>query len=240
MPMKRVLVINPNSSLKMTNDIKNTLSCIQSDVTVEVIRMPNAPNVLESFTDYTLAGAQMIEYCRRNDMTVYDGILIACFGDPCLFALKEIIPVPVIGIAEAAFSRALLLGYQFSVLAASKKALPMMESLIDSYGLQSRNAGTLTLGMPIEEFLTKESELEKRLLKVIEKAKETQAEVVIYGCAGMTMISKKRIMEKTGIAVLDPILSGISTLLAIIGDGDDISEAGLYTPISHNAEHARQ
>ncbi len=229
MPMKRILVINPNSSLKMTKDIKDTLSCIRSDVTVEVIRMPNAPNVLESFTDYTLAGAQMIEYCRQNDMTVYDGILLACFGDPCLSALKEMMPVPVIGIAEAAFSRALLLGYKFSVIAASNKALPMMESLIDNYDLQTRNAGTVTIGMAIEEFLEEESELEKNLIKMIEQTKEKKAEVVIYGCAGMTMIPKNRIQEKTGITVLDPIQSGISTLLAIIEDKDSISKAGLYT-----------
>lgn len=226
--MKKILLINPNSSIKMTEDIKATVSELRTDADIEVIRMPHSPNVLESFTDYTLAGAELIKYFQENDLTAYNGILLACFGDPCLFALKELSPVPIVGIAEAAFSRALLLGYRFSVLAASKKAQPMMESLIDSYGLQSRNAGTLTLGMPIEEFLSDQTALEGKLLALIEKAKEKQAEVVIYGCAGMTMISKNTIMEKTGISVIDPVISGVSTLLSLLEDGDGISNSGLY------------
>lgn len=227
--MKKLLVINPNNSAKMTQDIKETIQRKNISAEVEVICMNNSPIVLESFTDYTLAGAEIIHYMREHDMKVYDGILLACFGDPCLYALKEISPVPVLGIAEAAFSRALLLGYKFSVLAASRKARPMMESLIDSYGLQARNAGTMTLDTPIEEFLEDEKLLEEKLIKVIEKAKENHAEAVIYGCAGMTMVPKKIIMEKTGVSVIDPVISGVSTLLAMLSDEDAISSAGLYT-----------
>lgn len=227
--MNKILVINPNSSVKMTQDIKDTIGRAKFRAEAEVISMVDSPNVLESFTDYTLAGAEIIRYLKGHDMTGYDGILLACFGDPCLYSLKEISPVPVIGIAEAAFSRALLLGYKFSVLAASSKARPMMESMIDSYGLQARNAGTLTLETPIEELLSDEKMLEDKLLQVIQKAKKNQAEAVIYGCAGMTMVSKKKIMEKTGIAVIDPIISGVSTLLALLSDEDRISGAGLYS-----------
>ncbi len=228
MPMRRILVINPNSSEKMTRDIRETLSKENLPAQIEVICMKKAPPVLESFTDYTLAGAEVIEYFTEQDMTRYDGILLACFGDPCLYSLKEISPVPVLGIAEAAFSRALLLGYKFSVLAASSKALPMMESMIDTYGLQARNAGSMTLNTPIEEFLSDAEQLEGKLLKVIQGAKEKQAEVVIYGCAGMTMVSKKKIMEQTQVSVIDPVITGVSTLLSLLSDGDSVSGAGLY------------
>ena len=228
--MKKILVINPNSSQKMTKDIEETIFKAGVNASVEVICMPESPNVLESFTDYTLAGTEIIKYFEKYDMTVYDGILLACFGDPCLFSLKEISPVPIIGIAEAAFSRALLLGYKFSVLAASSKAQPMMESMIDSYGLQARNAGTMTLGTKIEDFLSDPNLLTEKLITVILKAKDNHAEVVIYGCAGMTMVSKKKIMEKTGISVIDPIISGVSTLLAMLSDNDRISGVGLYSP----------
>lgn len=238
--MKRILVINPNSSQQMTRDIWNSLSYDRADVAVEVIRMPKAPLVLESFNDYTLAGAEVLKFFRQNNISSYDGILLSCFGDPCLYALKEVSPVPVIGIAEAAFSRALLLGYKFSVLAASSKARYMMESMIDSYGLQSRNAGTLTLGVAIEDFLADEELLEKRLIHAIEQAKERHAEVVIYGCAGMTMIPRQKIMDKTGMILIDPVVSGVSTLIAMLADGDSIADAGLYRNISQNAVHARQ
>lgn len=226
--MKKILIINPNSSEKMTEDIRKTAQQSETDVQIEVIRMAASPVVLESFCDYTLAGREIITYLKENDVSAYDGILLACFGDPCLYALKENVSVPVIGIAEAAFSRALLTGYKFSVLAASEKAVPMMESMIDTYGLQGRNAGTLTLHTNIEEFLHDADKLKQKLLQAITEAKQKEAETVIYGCAGMTMVSKTNLMEQTGISIIDPIVSGISTLSAMISDGDKISKAGLY------------
>lgn len=238
--MKKILIINPNSSIQMTQDIENTIAKEDIQAKVDVVCMKHAPNVLESFADYTLAGAEVIRYLKEHDMDVYDGILLACFGDPCLFALKEIATKPVIGIAEASFARALVLGHRFSVLAASWKAMPMMESLIDSYGLQTRNAGTMTLNTPIEEFLSNQDMLEEKLMKVIQEAKNNHAEVVIYGCAGMTMVSKKKIMEKTGVSVIDPIIAGVSTLLSVLSDEDEISRVGLYIKTGQNAGDARQ
>ena len=36
----------------------------------------------------------------------FDSVLLACFGDPGLFALREVSPVPVVGLAEAAMQEA--------------------------------------------------------------------------------------------------------------------------------------
>ena len=47
--MRKLLIINPNSSPKMTYDIKMTL---KEQSGLDIINMPKAPEVLESFTDY--------------------------------------------------------------------------------------------------------------------------------------------------------------------------------------------
>lgn len=61
--MKKILIINPNSSQQMTDDIRHTVSYAQSDrVSIDVVRMEKSPFVLECFSDYTMAGAQVISY----------------------------------------------------------------------------------------------------------------------------------------------------------------------------------
>ena len=114
--MKKLLIINPNSSEEMTRDIRNTLAYAQDgDFALEVVSTPGSPHVLESFSDYTEAGANAIALLRRlaaQGPFPYDGVLLACMGDPCLFAVKEACPVPLVGIAEAGISTALLLGYK--------------------------------------------------------------------------------------------------------------------------------
>ena len=155
--MKKLLIINPNSSEEMTRDIRNTLAYAQDgDFALEVVSTPGSPHVLESFSDYTEAGANVIALLRRlaaQGPFPYDGVLLACMGDPCLFAVKEACPVPLVGIAEAGISTALLLGYKFSILAASAKAKPMMESMVLSYGLTDRLASVETFAQPIDAFM---------------------------------------------------------------------------------------
>ncbi len=50
--------------------------------------------------------------CRHATLDAYaengagvDGVLLACFGDPGLHALRELAPCPVLGLAEAPASR---------------------------------------------------------------------------------------------------------------------------------------
>lgn len=227
--MKKILVINPNASESMTESIRNTAASHASpDIAVEVIRTPNAPNVLESFTDYTNAGREVLIMLDRLPLENYDGILLACFGDPCLAALKEKSPAPVVGIAEASMAMALLLGYKFSILAAVDKAKVMMEQLVLSYGLKERLATVESLKVTIEDFMEDAGLLEARILDRGQHAMAQGCEVLIYGCAGMTMLAAEDLSEKLGIAVLDPVVCGLAALEGIVGKGLKVSKIGLY------------
>ena len=91
--MKKILIINPNSSQQMTDDIRHTVSYAQSsDVSIDVVRMERSPFVLESFSDYTMAGAQVISYLNElkgQSPFPYDGVLLACMGDRALGAVPR-------------------------------------------------------------------------------------------------------------------------------------------------------
>ncbi|RCX09574.1 allantoin racemase [Anaerobacterium chartisolvens] len=226
--MKKYLVINPNSSQKMTEDIRRTIQGLglpNSDA--HVVCMEKAPPVLESFTDYTIAGAEAVKYVSEGNAGGCSGILLACFGDPCLYALKECARVPVVGIAEASLSIALLLGFKFSIAAAASKARPMMESMVKGYGLESRMASVESLDLNIEDFINERELLENKLTECGKRAIQKGAEVLVLGCAGMTMISE-RVEKSLGIPVVDPVKAGMGALYAIAETGLCISRLGLY------------
>lgn len=228
--MKQILLINPNSSEKMTSDIQDTVSRLNiPDLAVTVVKMPDAPEVLESFVDYTVAGTEVIKYLNQLQPTgkQYDGVLLACFGDPCLYALKEICQVPVIGIAECAMSIALLLGFKFSILASSTKAKPMMEATVKAYGLEARMASVETFNLPIADFVNDKEVLRNSILNSSKAAKAKGAEVLLLGCAGMTMIGDE-IEAQVGIPVIDPIKTGIVILNAILDAKLSVCKTGLY------------
>ncbi len=227
--MKKILVINPNSSESMTESIRQTVAAHRSgEFAFEVIRTPNSPNVLESFADYTLAGREVLAKVNTIPAGMYHGLLLACFGDPCLEALKEVSAAPVIGIAEASMAMALLLGSKFSILAAVDKATAMMDQLVLKYGLRDRLASVESLGLSIEAFMNDADLLKEKVIAAGSRAMERGCEVLIYGCAGMTMLSARELSTLLGITVLDPVVCGMAAIEGITAKGLAVSKSGLY------------
>jgi allantoin racemase len=62
-----------------------------------------------------------------------NGVLIGCFGDPGLFALREMSDCPVTGLAEASFIQAAVHG-PFSIVTGGERWKPMLERLALSLG----------------------------------------------------------------------------------------------------------
>lgn len=227
--MARILVINPNTSVEMTEQIKNTVNAIVHAGHEVVYKNADiGPESLETFYEYNLATIGVLRVVQ-SEKSHYDGILLACFGDPGIYALKEVTAVPVIGIAEASLSKALLLGQSFSILVALKKAIPMMANMVMNYGLSSRLSSVEALELPVLDLEKGGEATVQKLLVVGKKAAEKGAEVLILGCAGLTGFSA--VLEKElGVTVLDPVAVGYKTLEAMIEMGVNVSRSGLFAP----------
>ena len=155
--MPRALVVNPNTSAAMTAGIRATAEQVfQPPWSCVVAHAPAGPESLESWRDYHLSGVCVLPLLR--DHPDVDGILLACFGDPGLYLLKEIAAVPVVGIAEASMSLALLLGAKFGILAGMRRAVELMDSMVRTCGLESRYAGTWPLDMRVLDFEERRAE----------------------------------------------------------------------------------
>ena len=97
----RFLVINPNTTDAMTEDIGIQARRYALKGTVIAEMSPDwGPASIEGHYEEYIAAAATIEAINERAAD-YDGVIIACYGDPCLFAAREVSPVPVVGIAEA-------------------------------------------------------------------------------------------------------------------------------------------
>lgn len=227
--MSSLLVVNPNTSLEMTEQIKKTIQKISYKEHEVIYKNPDiGPESLESFYEYSLATVGVLRVIAE-EKGKYDGILLACFGDPGLYAIKEVAGVPVVGIAEASFSTALLLGQSFSMLVALKKAVPMMENMVLNYGLSKRLASVEPLGTPVLDLEKGGQQTIEKMLNAGKKAIAQGAEVLILGCAGMTGFSN--VLEKElSVAVIDPIATGYKVLESLVELNLNVSRYGIYAP----------
>lgn len=226
--MSRVLVVNPNTNIEMTQAIeKTTGSLLRPGMEATVIKAEGGFEALESFYDYSIAAVAVMSTLNKIELNDYDGVLIACFGDPGLYAFKESLSIPVVGIAEASIAMSLLLGASFSIITASDKAVPMMENMVAQYGQSQRCAGVFSTGASVLALEEDEEKTAALLLKVGQTAVEHGAEVLLLGCAGLTGYSSQ-LEKELSVAVIDPIVAGFKMLEAILTSGYTVSRRGLY------------
>src|SRR2546422_11122925 len=86
----RILVINPNTTQAMTDEIHRVaLAAAGSGTEVETVQPQAGPRSIEGFADEVLAAYHTLDVVAGTKGK-YDAYVIACFGDPALAACREV------------------------------------------------------------------------------------------------------------------------------------------------------
>jgi Asp/Glu/hydantoin racemase len=137
----RILVVNSNTTDSVTARIGTAARAVASPGTeVEAVSAPFGLPLIVTRADWLVAGPATLAALAARRGT-YDAAVIACFGDPGLDAAKELLDVPVLGISEAAFHAAAMLGRRFGVVSFTAALRPMFEECLAHHGLAARCAG---------------------------------------------------------------------------------------------------
>lgn len=224
----KILIINPNTSRQMTEEIRKTAEAVKNPDTELIVTCPEkGPESLESYYEESIATVEFLKIIE-NMRGKIDAVVLACYGDPGLYAMKELLKVPAIGIAEASMVTATLLGQKFSILVALGKSVSMMENLVMKYGFKERLASIRSVEMPVLDLEARPEETVKRLEAVGKRAIKDGAETIILGCAGLTGFDIK-LQEKLGVPVIDPVKAGVKLAETLSSLGLTVSKTGLYS-----------
>lgn len=137
----RLLVVNSNTTPAVTARIAAEAERAAAPGTVvTAVTAPFGLPLIVSAADAQVAGTATLAALGAARGT-FDAAIIACFGDPGLEAAKERAGVPVVGISEAAFHAAAMLGRRFGVVSFTRALQPMFEDCLARHGLAGRCAG---------------------------------------------------------------------------------------------------
>lgn len=215
----RILIINPNSNRKMEKDIQDAyrMCSFMKENTVDIVSGKLSPTSIESYHDEAIATAEMINNMYKYK-SKYDGIIIACFGDPGLFAMREILDVPVIGIAEASFNIVSYISRKTLIVTTPMRTVQQTKDLISKYG-NSKQFEICGLSNSINEICC-DSDMFYETLKTFVKIKieNFQATSVLLGCAGMNKYSNQ-LTSDLGIQVVNSMQVALFTIEAVIKSG---------------------
>ena len=137
-----------------------------------------------------------------------DAVLLACFGDPGLFALRELSPVPVVGLAEASMQAAAATTARFSIVTGGPRWAPMLERLAQALGFGPKLASVRTIEITGGQAAV---DPERTVAAFVQVCREAQAEdgaqAVILGGAGFAGFAAL-VAPHAGVAVLDSVIAG--------------------------------
>ncbi len=217
----KILVLNPNTSETNRQILVDALAPYQEpNISIEVVNAKKGVEGLESYYHKVIQGAEILPMIQKAEDDGYDGVIIACYGDPAIEAAKELVNIPVIGIAEAALFLAPILGHKFLVLVTADTSVPRAERHIRQLGL-NESLGEVRAINPGTSWTIVDSlkDREKSKNLIIEACRgaldESRAEVIILGCSEMAEHAAD-MQQELGVPVIDPTTVAVQTIIGLV------------------------
>jgi allantoin racemase len=224
----RILVVNPNTTEEMTQDIgRQARKFARPGTEIEAVSPAWGPRSIEGHYEDQLSAVAMLEVIHERAAD-FDGVVIACYGDPGLHAARESSPVPLVGIAEASMLMACTVAHAFSIVTVLPRIKPMFETMVRMHGLESRCASIRTTPLSVLDCERDPAAASREIVKASRLAiAEDGAEAICLGCAGMGPLDKE-VEAELGVPVLDGVACGVKLIESLVDYGLTTSRVAAY------------
>lgn len=227
----KILIVNPNSTDAMTRDIGRTAERVASAGTeiVAVTAAGSTPSI-ESFVEDVVASAETVSTVL-NMPGGFDAVVSACAYDPAVYALREALDVPVIGILEAASLVSRLLAPSFSVVTVLPRGVVHVEDVLTRTGLDRKCKSVIGVELGVLDLERRREESLQALQSACDEAVHGDgAEAVVLGCAGMSYY-KSRLSSMLDVPLIDGVECAVGLAELCLRSGLSTSKHQTFAPL---------
>ena len=212
--MPRLLIINPNTSAQVTAMLREHLQPMLGEAwRIDTVTARFGGVYIASEAAYAIAAHAVLD-AWSTQPAGYDAILVGCFGDPGLEALREISGCPVVGLADAAMREAAQAG-RFAIVTGGERWEPILRRLAASAGLLDHLCGLKVLTESGGELL---ADPDQAMLKLEAAAREVQtetaADAIVIGGAALAGMGES-LATRLPFAVIDNVSAAARALQAL-------------------------
>jgi len=217
--MPHYLLINPNTSTATTGRLEQALRPrLPQGAQLTVRTAAFGARYIACEASHAVAGtavlqtwAEHLAQAQGAAAAPLQGVLIGCFGDPGLFALRESSACAVTGLAEASFIEAARLG-PFAVVTGGERWKPMLQRLALALGFGGalRHVETVT---PTGAQMQADPALALRHLReACRAAARPGVRGIIVGGAGLAGYAQA-LQDSVDLPLIDSVQAGLKVLL---------------------------
>ena len=213
--MRRLLVINPNTGEATTQRLTTWLTpLLPADVQLSCITARFGAPYIACEASHAVAGHALLDawamHLQQSPMAP-DGVLIACFGDPGLFALRASSACGVSGLAEASFIQASQLG-RFAIVTGGVHWPPMLERLAQGLGFADQLAAIEIVKETGAQLLADRELALQVLASACDRAAQSGAKSIIMGGAGLAGYAQA-LQDRVSLPLIDSVSAGVELFL---------------------------
>lgn len=208
----RILIINPNATVSMTDKISAAASAAAAPGTLILSATNHAgPPSIQGPADGDRAAPGVIDIITHNQDEA-DAFVIACFDDTGLAEARAWSKRPVIGIGEAAMRMAAARHGTFSVVTTLSVSVPVIAENVESYGLSAACRRVRASEVPVLALEEDGTSAADTIADEIAAAlREDAPDAIVLGCAGMADLADA-FTRRFQLPVLDGVVCAVHML----------------------------
>lgn len=207
MKLKVVIPISGLPEEAITSSEAYLKKWVSKDTEISCTSLKGGPTSLESDIDTALSIPFVVEAVVKAEKEGFDGVLISCFDDPGIRAIREVVSIPVIGAFDSGMSICIHLLDNVTIISPSKVCIPSTQHKVNTSIYRSFVKNIRGIDTAIEDIISGNVQ-EKLYNEVVKAVKMDKTEGVILGCTGLYDLLEpleKRLKENNiDIIVIEP------------------------------------
>lgn len=226
----RILLANSNTSPEVTARIADAARAAASPGTEIVAKNARfGATVIGTRTEAAVAAHGLVDMLAEHAPGM-DAVLIGMSLDTGLWAAREMLAVPVLGMTEAACLVACTMAPRFGMVVLGTRGLAPYREVVEAYGLTSRLAGLKALEATPQDLLADPQALHAPIVDAATALAEADgAEAVVLVGAVMAGLPKL-LQRRVPVPLLEGISAGVVLAEALVRLGSTKPRTGSLQP----------
>jgi allantoin racemase len=178
------------------------------------------PGAIESARDAGIVVPELIRLAPHAQERGFDAIIIGCYSDPGIDALREMLRIAVIGPGAASLYLAAQLGTRLSVLTPAGRGFGRVAARLRALALEPLLASVRGIGLSVMDLAQqKPGALEKAAEAARGAVEQDGADVLVLGCMSMAFLPGicETLSEGVGVPVVNPVIAALKTAEMVAG-----------------------
>jgi Asp/Glu/hydantoin racemase len=224
----RILLANPNTTHAVTERMEAVArEAVAPGTEIVAVTARAGVPYIATRADAVIGGMQALELLAEHAPGC-DAAIVAAFGDPGLGGARELLDIPVIGMAEAAMLTACMLGARFSIVTFAAALGPWYHECVALHGLTGRLASIRCLDGAFRSLADVQDEKESLLVDLCASAVEQDgADAVILGGAPLAGLAA-RVADRVAVPLVDGVAAAALQAQSLATLAPRKARAGTY------------